>query len=108
MVTAYNNHHFFLFISRDANTFEYLEELPVGILPMFEKSTGRKVYSAGFFVLIMEYGKNFSGADKDVFHYNRAIGDAKAAWRSNFLHPVIYFYKQLPTGNESFDIASVI
>ncbi|PIO35235.1 hypothetical protein AB205_0084870 [Aquarana catesbeiana] len=87
----------FILLGEDANTFEYLEELPVGILPMFEKSTGRKVYSAGFFVLIMEYGKNFSGADKDVFHYNRAIGDAKAAWRSNFLHPVIYFYKQLPT-----------
>ncbi|XP_040215628.1 FAD-dependent oxidoreductase domain-containing protein 2 isoform X1 [Rana temporaria] len=87
----------FILLGEDANTFEYLEEVPVGILPMLEKSTGRKVYSTGFFVLIMEYGKNFSGADKDVFHYNRAIGDAKAAWRSNFLHPVIYFYKQLPT-----------
>ncbi|XP_072276265.1 FAD-dependent oxidoreductase domain-containing protein 2 [Pyxicephalus adspersus] len=90
----------FILLGEDANTFEYLEEVPVGILPMLEKNTGRKVYSPGFFVLIMEYGKNFSGPDKDVFHYNRAIGDAKAAWRSNFLHPVIYYYKQLPTEDQ--------
>ncbi|KAM9324489.1 FAD-dependent oxidoreductase domain-containing protein 2, partial [Gastrophryne carolinensis] len=86
-----------ILLGEASNTFEYLEEFPLGILSSLEESTGRKVYGTGFFVLNMEYGKNFSGPDKDVFHYNRAIGEAKAAWRSNFLHPVIYYYKQLPT-----------
>ncbi|KAM8952479.1 FAD-dependent oxidoreductase domain-containing protein 2 [Pelodytes ibericus] len=81
----------------DAKDFEYLEEVPVGILPLLEESTGRKVEDTGLFVLMMEYGKNFSGPDKDVFYYNRAIGEAKAAWRSNFLHPVVYYYSRLPT-----------
>ncbi|XP_013925714.1 PREDICTED: FAD-dependent oxidoreductase domain-containing protein 2 [Thamnophis sirtalis] len=48
----------------------------------------------------MEYGKNFSGPDKDVFYYNRAVGEPEHAWQSNFLHPVIYYYKQLPTERE--------
>ncbi|XP_075689624.1 FAD-dependent oxidoreductase domain-containing protein 2 isoform X3 [Rhinoderma darwinii] len=81
----------------DSTTFEYLEEVPAGTIPTLDTSTGRKLYDTGVFILIMEYGKNFSGPDKDVFHYNRAIGDAKVAWRSNFLHPVIYYYKQLPS-----------
>ncbi|KAM4021437.1 FAD-dependent oxidoreductase domain-containing protein 2 isoform 2-T2 [Anomaloglossus baeobatrachus] len=86
-----------ILLGEDSMTFEYLEEVPAGCIPTVEKNTGRKVYDTGAFILVMEYGKNFSGPDKDVFHYNRAIGDAKAAWRSNFLHPVIYYYKQLPT-----------
>ncbi|XP_056379659.1 FAD-dependent oxidoreductase domain-containing protein 2 [Hyla sarda] len=86
-----------IFLGEDSTTFEYLEEVPAGTIPTVEKITGRKVYDTGVFILIMEYGKNFSGPDKDVFYYNRAIGDARAAWRSNFLHPVIYYYRQLPS-----------
>ncbi|KAG6926187.1 FAD dependent oxidoreductase domain containing 2, partial [Chelydra serpentina] len=41
-----------------------------------------------------------SGADKDVFYYNRAVGEAQHAWQSNFLHPLIYYYKRLPTERE--------
>ncbi|XP_063796385.1 FAD-dependent oxidoreductase domain-containing protein 2 [Pseudophryne corroboree] len=84
-------------VGENSNTFEYLEEVQAGVLPMLEKNTGRKTYDVGLFVLVMEYGKNFSGPDKDVFRYNRAIGEAKIAWRSNFLHPVIYYYKHLPS-----------
>ncbi|XP_008944922.1 PREDICTED: FAD-dependent oxidoreductase domain-containing protein 2, partial [Merops nubicus] len=83
----------------NATTFEYLEEYPVGVLPELEVQTGRKAPS-GLFVIIMEYGRNFSGADKDVFYYNRAVGEAQHAWQSNFLHPVIYYYKHLPTEHE--------
>ncbi|XP_044157209.1 FAD-dependent oxidoreductase domain-containing protein 2 isoform X4 [Bufo gargarizans] len=86
-----------ILLGKDSTTFEHLEEIPVGTIPTVDKSTGRKVYDTGVLILIMEYGKNFSGPDKDVFHYNRAIGDEKAAWRSNFLHPVIYYYRQLPS-----------
>jgi len=88
-------------IHRNATAFEYLEEYPVGVLAELETQTGRKAPS-GLFVIIMEYGRNFSGADKDVFYYNRAVGEAQHAWQSNFLHPVIYYYKRLPTGKLSW------
>ncbi|XP_072207530.1 FAD-dependent oxidoreductase domain-containing protein 2 [Excalfactoria chinensis] len=86
-------------LRENATSFEYLEEYPVGILAELETQTGRKAPS-GLFVVIMEYGRNFSGDDKDVFYYNRAVGEAQHAWQSNFLHPVIYYYKRLPTERE--------
>ncbi|KAM4650535.1 FAD-dependent oxidoreductase domain-containing protein 2 [Discoglossus pictus] len=89
-----------ILLGKDGQHFEYLEEMPAGLLPDLEQSTGRSIHDTGLFVLMMEYGKNFSGPDKDVFFYDRAIGDASAAWHSNFLHPVIYYYKQLPTAQQ--------
>lgn len=88
-----------ILLKENATEFEYLEEYPIGVLQDLEWRTGRKVQD-GLFVILMEYGKNFSGADKDVFYYNRAIGEAQHAWQSNFLHPVIYYYKHLPTEQE--------
>ncbi|OPJ68856.1 FAD-dependent oxidoreductase domain-containing protein 2 [Patagioenas fasciata monilis] len=88
-----------ILLRENATAFEYLEEYPVGILAELEMQTGRKAPS-GLFVVVMEYGRNFSGADKDVFYYNRAVGEAQHAWQSNFLHPVIYYYKHLPTERE--------
>lgn len=88
-------------ILRNATAFEYLEEYPVGILAELETQAGRNA-PEGLFVVVMEYGRNFSGADKDVFYYNRAVGEAQHAWQSNFLHPVIYYYKRLPTGKALF------
>lgn len=86
-------------LRENATAFEYLEEYPVGILAELETQTGRNA-PEGLFVVLMEYGRNFSGADKDVFYYNRAVGEAQHAWQSNFLHPVIYYYKRLPTERE--------
>ncbi|XP_043931265.1 FAD-dependent oxidoreductase domain-containing protein 2 [Protopterus annectens] len=83
-------------LRRNSTEFEYLEEYPVGILPDLKKYTGREVDN-GLFVITMEYGKNFSGPGKDVFHYNRSVGEPWHAWLSNFLHPVVYYYKELPT-----------
>ncbi|XP_030304904.1 FAD-dependent oxidoreductase domain-containing protein 2 [Calypte anna] len=88
-----------ILLRENATSFEYLEEYPVGVLSELEMQTGRKA-PYGLFVVIMEYGRNFSGADKDVFYYNRAVGEAQHAWQSNFLHPVIYYYKRLPTERE--------
>ncbi|CAI5786092.1 FAD-dependent oxidoreductase domain-containing protein 2 [Podarcis lilfordi] len=88
-----------ILLKENATEFEYLEEYPVGVLQDLEWRTGKKVQN-GLFVIVMEYGKNFSGADKDVFYYNRAVGEARHAWQSNFLHPVIYHYKRLPTERE--------
>ncbi|NXP11166.1 FXRD2 protein, partial [Thinocorus orbignyianus] len=88
-----------ILLRENATAFEYLEEYPVGVLAELETQTGRKAPN-GLFVIIMEYGRNFSGADKDVFYYNRAVGEAQHAWQSNFLHPVIYYYRHLPTERE--------
>ncbi|KAK9399976.1 FAD-dependent oxidoreductase domain-containing protein 2-like [Crotalus adamanteus] len=85
-----------ILLKENATKFEYLEEYPIGVLQDLEWRTGRKIQD-GLFVIMMEYGKNFSGPDKDVFYYNRAVGEPEHAWQSNFLHPVIYYYKQLPT-----------
>ena len=49
-------------------------------------------------VVLMEYGPDFSGPDKDTLRIDRATGDPLEAHRSNFLHPVFYFYKRPPTG----------
>lgn len=67
------------------------------MLAQLEAITGRKARH-GLFVINMEYGRNFSGPDKDVFFYDRSVGHTEDAWQSNFLHPVIYYYRHLPTG----------
>ncbi|XP_030062661.1 FAD-dependent oxidoreductase domain-containing protein 2 [Microcaecilia unicolor] len=85
-----------ILLREDFQMFEYLEEYPIGILPELERYSGRQVQN-GLFVITLEYGKNFSGPDKDVFYKNRAVGEAQYAWQSNFLHPVIYYYRHLPT-----------
>lgn len=85
------------FVPRNATAFEYLEEFPVQMLAQLETITGRRARH-GLFVINMEYGRNFSGPDKDVFFYDRSVGHTEDAWQSNFLHPVIYYYRHLPTG----------
>uniref|UniRef100_A0A8C5QSG7 FAD dependent oxidoreductase domain containing 2 n=1 Tax=Leptobrachium leishanense TaxID=445787 RepID=A0A8C5QSG7_9ANUR len=86
-----------ILIGEHGKDFKYMEEFPARFLHLLEETTGHKTHGLGLFVLMMEYGKNFSGPDKDVFYYNRATGEPKEAWRSNFLHPVVYYYEKLPT-----------
>ncbi|XP_028671411.1 FAD-dependent oxidoreductase domain-containing protein 2 [Erpetoichthys calabaricus] len=76
--------------------FKYLEEFPLLSLPKLEDLSGHQVEPSGLFVINMEYGKNLS----NVLGKNRAVNSWKDAWHSNFLHPVIYFYKTLPTESE--------
>ena len=49
----------------------------------------------------MEYGESFSGAGRDTFHEDRATLDPARAHISNFLHPVLYFYRQPVKGKAS-------
>nr|XP_010958674.1 FAD-dependent oxidoreductase domain-containing protein 2 [Camelus bactrianus] len=86
-------------LKEKAAAFEYLEEFPMRMLAQLESITGRQARH-GLFVINMEYGKNFSGPDKDVFFYDRSVGHTEDAWQSNFLHPVIYYYRHLPTEQE--------
>lgn len=87
----------FALVPRNGTAFEYLEEFPMQMLAQLETVTGRQARH-GLFVINMEYGRNFSGPDKDVFFYDRSVGYTEDAWQSNFLHPVIYYYRHLPTG----------
>ena len=84
-------------VPRNATIFEYLEEFPMQMLAQLETITGRRARH-GLFVINMEYGRNYSGPDKDVFFSDRSVGHMEDAWLSNFLHPVIYYYRHLPTG----------
>lgn len=82
-------------ILRDNGKVEYYEEFPIRLVHQFEEFTGRP--AGPMIVLNMEYGKDFSGAGKDTFKSDRATGEPGEAHKSNFLHPVIYFYKEPPT-----------
>lgn len=73
---------------------EYVEEFPVQALPQFSSLSGHKVSEHGLLVLVMQYGKK----KIDYLGRSRAETDWTKAWRSNFLHPVLYFYEFLPTG----------
>lgn len=78
-------------VFRGSEMFEYFEEIPIGVLPEFEKHTGR-TFERGI-IVNLEYGKNFSGPGSDPFKEDRATGEAQEAHTSNFLHPVLYYYE---------------
>lgn len=75
---------------------EYVEEFPVQALPQFSLLSGHEVSSHGLLVLVMQYGKQ----KIDYLGRNRAEIDWTKAWKSNFLHPVLYYYDALPTEEE--------
>ncbi|KAM3597235.1 uncharacterized protein V6R79_001729 [Siganus canaliculatus] len=72
---------------------QYLEEFPVQALPQFSALSGHQVSGQGLIVLVMQYGKK----KVDYLGRNRAETDWTRAWKSNFLHPVLYYYDALPT-----------
>lgn len=75
---------------------EYLEEFPLQALPQFSSLSGHEVSSHGLIVLLMQYGKK----KIDYLGRSRAETDWTKAWKSNFLHPVLYYYETLPTEEE--------
>jgi len=79
----------------DHTSFELLEEFPVELLHELPQHTGHEVND--MIVILLEYGTDFSGPGNDVFNLERATGDPSDAHRSNFLHPVFYYYRTLPT-----------
>ena len=87
-----------MYIARSGDEVEYFEEFPVNLLHRLPDYTGRSFDEV--IVLNFLYGANYSGPGKDVFRLDRATptGEASGAHNSNFLHPVLYHYKKLPTG----------
>ncbi|CAL9693465.1 unnamed protein product [Knipowitschia caucasica] len=74
---------------------KYLEEFPLQALPQLSSLSGHKVTN-GLIILVMQYGKK----KIDYLGHNRAETDWTRAWKSNFLHPVLYYYDRIPTGEE--------
>lgn len=72
---------------------EYLEEFPLQALPQLSALSGRPLTDHGVLVLVMQYGLNRT----DTLGPGRAESEWTKAWRSNFLHPVLYYYNTLPT-----------
>ncbi|XP_074553040.1 FAD-dependent oxidoreductase domain-containing protein 2 [Halichoeres trimaculatus] len=72
---------------------EYLEEFPLQALPQFSSLSGHEVSRHGLIIVIMQYGKK----KIDYLGRSRAETDWTKAWKSNFLHPVLYYYDMLPT-----------
>ncbi|KAM9391930.1 FAD-dependent oxidoreductase domain-containing protein 2 [Pholidichthys leucotaenia] len=75
---------------------EYLEEFPVQALPHLSALSGHEVSKHGLIVVLMQYGKQ----KIDYLGQNRAETDWTKAWKSNFLHPVLYYFNTLPTEEE--------
>ena len=91
-------------LTRDGREVEYLEEVPVNLLHKLTDHTGHHYEEV--IVLVLQYGANFSRPDKDVFRLGRDTGEPSDAHKSNFLHPVFYHYKQLPTGESSVEVVT--
>ncbi|KAM4634461.1 FAD-dependent oxidoreductase domain-containing protein 2 [Polymixia lowei] len=72
---------------------KYLEEFPLQALSHFSSLSGHGVSKHGLLVLVMQYGLNGT----DSLGPGRAESEWTRAWKSNFLHPVLYYYETLPT-----------
>jgi len=89
-------------LSEDGQNVTYIEEFPIHLLHDLHKHTGHPAQTV--IAIVMEYGHEFSGPGKDVFRSGRATGDPSEADESNFLHPVMYYYKTLPTETDMANI----
>lgn len=83
--------------SRNGLEFTYLEEFPINLIDELYKSSGHN--ATRIIAIVLEYGKDFSGPGNDIFRIDRATGEPAEAHHSNFLHPVLYYYDKVPTGN---------
>lgn len=86
-----------LSLHRDG-VFEYIEEFPVKLLRKFCEVTGIEVGDRRVVVVLLQYGAGFHGPEEDVFRVDRAAADPEYAEYSNFLHPVIHYFKEIPKG----------
>ncbi|XP_037649274.1 FAD-dependent oxidoreductase domain-containing protein 2-like [Sebastes umbrosus] len=75
---------------------EYVEEFTLQALPQFSSVSGHEVSNQGLIVLVMQYGKK----KIDYLGRNRAGTVWTKAYKSSFLHPVLYYYDKLPTEEE--------
>ncbi|CAF1181873.1 unnamed protein product [Adineta steineri] len=91
-----------ILIDRINHQCRYLEEYPIQLLPHIEEITGYT--SNNLLILNMQYGMNYSGAGRDVFAFDRVSASVNTADRSNFLHPVLYYYNSTLNETDFNDI----
>lgn len=84
----------FVLLLTQSSHCEYVEEFPLQALPQFSSLSGHEVSNHGLVILVMQYGKK----KIDYLGRGRAVTDWTKAWKSHFLHPVLYYYDTLPTG----------
>ena len=87
-------------LSSDGRWFDHYEEFPINMLPEFPEHSGHQ--ATRVLVAVLEYGPDFSGPGTDIFRHNRATEDPSRAHKSNFLHPLLYYYERLPSGKRRF------
>ncbi|XP_072042919.1 FAD-dependent oxidoreductase domain-containing protein 2-like [Amphiura filiformis] len=87
-----------IILKNSGTEYVYVEEFPVKLLHQLQEVCGHDASSV--FVVSLEYGHDFSGPGKDVFRLDRGTGSGSEAEAANFLHPIIYYYKSLPTSDE--------
>ncbi|XP_076305462.1 FAD-dependent oxidoreductase domain-containing protein 2-like isoform X2 [Tachypleus tridentatus] len=93
-------------LKRNNTRVEILEEYPLQLLSYLHTYAGHKAEEV--IVLSMEYGENFSGPGKDTLREDRAISDVEAAYKSNFLHPVFYYYQRIPNETQFVRSRSIL
>ena len=86
-IVIHNNHD---------KSFTYIAGYPCSRVHLLQSTSGHRVTpQTQVTVVVLEYGRDFSGEGKNPFEENRAISDVAFAHRSNFLHPVFYHYNSL-------------
>lgn len=78
--------------------YEYVEEYPTKLIHKFREVTGIDPANRKVLVVLLQYGEGFHGPEEDVFREDRAANDPRFADHSNFLHPVIYYFEEIPKG----------
>lgn len=77
---------------------EYIEEYPVKLIHKFSEVTGIDTRNKQVLVVLLQYGEGFHGPEEDVFRVDRAATDPEYAEYSNFLHPVVHYFQEIPKG----------
>jgi thioredoxin reductase len=88
-------------VNNKTKTFDYLEEFPTNLVHELPERTGHKLSEDDHvIVMTLQYGPNFSVAGEDHFGPGRSTHEVEKADKSNFLHPVYWHYKELPSEME--------
>ncbi|XP_048760429.2 uncharacterized protein LOC125669743 isoform X3 [Ostrea edulis] len=85
-----------ILVDENEMKYEYVEEYPTKLIHKFREVTGIDPANRKVLVVLLQYGEGFHGPEEDVFREDRAANDPRFADHSNFLHPVIYYFEEIP------------
>ena len=85
-----------IFSFRNGQMFKHFQNFPINLLSNFTAVAGSDITE--FIVIVMQRNDNFFGPGKDTFRRGRFNASPENANASNSLHPVLYYYTQLPEG----------